>query len=170
MKQDDPIYAREFGTHGTRFNPSIKALAQWEKAPHTEKPRLLYGVEEKVGDEIVRTLKDTSTVEATKISLHVSFFAKAIIEEEERKHDILKKHDADLFASFNKLYIENAKLKKELAKRDVASIGVIEEQPQGQQVQVGNNESESVPSSLILDFERMLFKNKVLSSIIKNRE
>lgn len=48
IRQENSIYAQEFGKHRLGFNPSIKAFAQWVKAPNNEKPILLYRVEEKV--------------------------------------------------------------------------------------------------------------------------
>lgn len=75
MKQEDLVYAREFGTQGTRFHRITKELAQWSKAPRTDKPRFLYGVEENIGDVIVITLRDTYIVKATIIVVHSSLLA-----------------------------------------------------------------------------------------------
>lgn len=44
IRQKDPIYAQEFGEHGLGINPSVKAFTLWAKAPHIDKPVVLYGL------------------------------------------------------------------------------------------------------------------------------
>lgn len=57
-------------------------------------------------------------------------------------HEVLKRKHVSLFASYNELYKENAKLRKELTKRDTTFALMIEKKPQ---VRMG--ELERIPYS-----------------------
>lgn len=74
MRQNDPNFAREFGDHGSDVNISSNAFSLWSKAPSTKKPIVLQGVQRKIGDVVVRTLQDTTALEAIAISKHAIQF------------------------------------------------------------------------------------------------
>lgn len=75
-----------------------------------------------MGDAVIRTLVDTSSVEATTITYHATNFAKLVVEEDEKKHGILRNMHVALTHDLNRLFIENVRLTKDLAKRDIGTL------------------------------------------------
>lgn len=120
MRQEDPIYAQEFGEHGSGVNPSITTFAIRSKAPSTYNHVVLKGMEHKIGEAIVRTLSDTFASEAATISMHATHFSKLVVEEQEKQHELKALHVA-LIVDHKRIFIENAKLKNDLAMQDSTS-------------------------------------------------
>lgn len=78
------------GYNGLGYHPTIKALAQWAKASSTNKPRVLIGIEERIGDgAIIRTLQDTSVMEAVTLSMHSAMSALDVVKLQEKLKMIL---------------------------------------------------------------------------------
>lgn len=121
MRQEDPIYAQEFGDHGSRVNPSITNFVVWSKAPSTNKHVVLRGMEHKTCDAVVRTIVDTTSLEAATVLMHVVHFSKLVIEEKEKQHERLKALHVALNADHRRLFIENAKMRDDLAERNSTS-------------------------------------------------
>ncbi|XP_059068468.1 leucine-rich repeat extensin-like protein 5 [Cryptomeria japonica] len=92
----------------------------WSKAPSTYNPVVLKGMEHKIGEAIVRTLSDTFASEAATVSMHATHFSKLVVEEQEKQHELKALHVA-LIVDHKRIFIENAKLKNDLAMQDSTS-------------------------------------------------
>lgn len=123
--QKDPNFAREFGEHVSGISISSKAFVVWSKAPRTQKPIVLQGVQQKIGDAIVRMLEDTTASKAVAISKHAVQFAQLPVEDLKQKHVQLKDMHVALNAKYNELFIENIALKEQIKKLLVDSSGEI---------------------------------------------
>lgn len=76
MRREDPMFAKEFGEHGSEVHLSLKAFAIWAKAPNTERPIVLQGIQQRLGEVVIRMLEDTNALKFATITTHATHFAK----------------------------------------------------------------------------------------------
>lgn len=109
-QQPDPTFTTKFekggGQGGSGYHPILKSLAQWIRAPSKNKPRVLIGVEEITRDEaIIRNLRDTSTIEATTLSMHSTMFALDVVKLKEKEKLVLLQERVELHQSYTNMFI-----------------------------------------------------------------
>lgn len=69
----------EEGVSGMRYNSKTEMLAAWVSSEKTNKPKLVDLVQEAKGKSILKTIKDTSPLEATTLTMHSTMFTRDIV-------------------------------------------------------------------------------------------
>lgn len=115
---DDPMLIVEFdskqGLSVARYDPKIETFSWWLKHKNTKKPKLLDIIQEMRGTSMVKTLKDTSALEAATMTMHSAMFTQVVVKNMELKLVEYENDQMDMNKKINQLSIENVKLKQQL--------------------------------------------------------
>lgn len=116
--QEDPMLVAKFdfdeGVSGNGYNTKIETIAIWIKQKKLQNPKLLDVIQGMKGAAIVRTIQDTTPLEAATMTMQSTMFTGATTKGLEDRLKEYEKEQRFLNDEVNKLFMENVKLKEQL--------------------------------------------------------